>query len=180
MDVVRTNIERKLKGTIAIDSTAGKGTTLTITIPLTVAIMPAMMVAVGEDTFAIPLTNITEIVRPTPEMISAIGENPVIHLRGSVHPLLSARAVFDNPNPADPEPFVVVIGFNQKLVGLRVSRVIGQQEIVIKPLDDSYTQGGPFSGATIQEDGNVCLILDVVQLIRSNNKPGTKETRAAA
>jgi two-component system chemotaxis sensor kinase CheA len=165
MDVVRTNIERKLKGNIAIESEAGKGTTLTITIPLTVAIMPAMMVAVGEDIYAIPLTNITEIVRPTPEMISTIGEAPVIHLRGQVHPLLSAREIFDLPDAADSEPFVVVIGFNQKLVGLRVTRVIGQQEIVIKPLD-GVKREGPISGATVRNDGGVSLIVDVAELMR--------------
>lgn len=165
MDVVRTNIERNLKGALTIESEPGKGTVLTITIPLTVAIMPAMMVAVGEDTFAIPLTNITEIVRPTPDMFSTIGESPMIHLRGQVHPLLSAREIFDLPDPADAEAFVVVIGFNQKLVGLRVSRVIGQQEIVIKPLD-GVEREGPISGATVRNDGGVSLIVDIAELMR--------------
>lgn len=165
MDVVRTNVERKLKGSIAIESEAGVGTTLTITIPLTVAIMPAMMVAAGSETFAIPLTNITEIVRPSPDMISTIGESPVIHLRGQVHPLLSSREVFDCPDEGDGEPFVVVIGFNQKLIGLRVTRVIGQQEIVIKPLD-GVKREGPISGATVRNDGGVSLIIDVAELMR--------------
>jgi two-component system chemotaxis sensor kinase CheA len=165
MDVVRTNIERKLKGSIAIESKAGRGTTLTIAIPLTVAIMPAMMVASGEEIFAIPLTNITEIMRPTPEMISTIGESPVIHLRGSVYPLLSAADVFDCGDRSGSEPFVVVIGFNQKLIGLRVSRVIGQQEIVIKPLD-GVKREGPISGATVRNDGGVSLIMDVAELMR--------------
>ncbi len=165
MDVVRTNIERKLKGTIAIDSSPNKGTTLTISIPLTVAIMPAMMVASGGDIFAVPLTNITEIVRPTPEMLTTIGGAPVIHLRGQVYPLLSAAEVFDCRDKASPEPFVVLIGFNQKLIGLRVSRVIGQQEVVIKPLD-GVKRGGPVSGATVRNDGGVSLIIDVAELMR--------------
>lgn len=165
MDVVRTNIERNLKGAIGIESEHGKGTTLTITIPLTVAIMPAMMVAVGEDVFAIPLTNITEIVRPTPDMFSSVGSSPMIHLRGEVHPLLSAREIFDSPESSEPEPFVVVISFNQKLVGLRVNRVIGQQEIVIKPLD-GVKREGPVSGATVRNDGGVSLIVDIAELMR--------------
>lgn len=165
MDVVRTNIERKLKGTIAIDSAPNKGTTLTISIPLTVAIMPAMMVASGGDIFAVPLTNITEIVRPTPEMLTTIGGAPVIHLRGQVYPLLSAAGVFDCRDKSSPEPFVVLIGFNQKLIGLRVSRVIGQQEVVIKPLD-GVKRGGPISGATVRNDGGVSLIIDVAELMR--------------
>lgn len=165
MDVVRTNIERKLKGTIAIDSAPNKGTTLTISIPLTVAIMPAMMVASGGDIFAVPLTNITEIVRPTPEMLTTIGGAPVIHLRGQVYPLLSAAEVFDCRDKSSPEPFVVLIGFNQKLIGLRVARVIGQQEVVIKPLD-GVKRGGPISGATVRNDGGVSLIIDVAELMR--------------
>ncbi len=164
MDVVRTNIERKLKGTITVESDPGRGTTLTIAIPLTVAIMPAMMVASGEDIFAIPLSNITEIVRPTPEMVSTIGLSPVIHLRGSVHPLLSAREMFDSRGEDD-EPFVVVLTLNQKLIGLRVTRVIGQQEIVIKPLD-GVRRDGPVSGATVRNDGGVSLIIDVAELMR--------------
>ncbi|MFK7884228.1 MAG: chemotaxis protein CheA [Phycisphaerales bacterium] len=173
MDVVRTNIERNLKGSIGIESEFGKGTTLTITIPLTVAIMPAMMVAVGEDVFAIPLTNITEIVRPTADMFSTVGNSPMIHLRGEVHPLLSARDIFDVPDETDSEPFVVVISFNQKLVGLRVTRVIGQQEIVIKPLD-GVKREGPISGATVRNDGNVSLIVDIAELMRllRNNHAG--------
>ena len=165
MDVVRTNIERKLKGAITVESEPGRGTALAIAIPLTVAIMPAMMVAVGPDTYAIPLTNITEIVRPTPEMISTIGLSPVIHLRGSVHPLLSAGEVFGVDSGPEREPFVVVIGLNQKLIGLRVTRVIGQQEIVIKPLD-GVKRNGPVSGATVRNDGGVSLIMDVAELMR--------------
>jgi two-component system chemotaxis sensor kinase CheA len=166
MDVVRTNIESKLKGGLTIESKKGKGTTINITIPLTVAIMPAMMVAVSDEVFAIPLTNITEIVNPTPDMLSKLGDEPVIHLRGSVYPLISSQDVFDVPEHArQKEPFVVVIGFNQKIIGLRVTRVIGQQEIVIKPLD-GVKRDGPISGATVRNDGGVSLIMDVAELMR--------------
>jgi two-component system chemotaxis sensor kinase CheA len=166
MDVVRTNIESKLKGGISIESVKGQGTTINITIPLTVAIMPAMMVAVADEVFAIPLTNITEIVNPTPDMISSLGDEPVIHLRGSVHPLISAQDIFDVPDYArQDEKFVVVIGFNQKIIGLRVTRVIGQQEIVIKPLD-GVKRDGPISGATVRNDGGVSLIMDIAELMR--------------
>lgn len=166
MDVVRTNIESKLKGGISIESVKGQGTTINITIPLTVAIMPAMMVAVSDEVFAIPLTNITEIVNPTPDMLSKLGDEPVIHLRGSVYPLISSQDVFAVPDYArQEEPFVVVIGFNQKIIGLRVTRVIGQQEIVIKPLD-GVKRDGPISGATVRNDGGVSLIMDIAELMR--------------
>lgn len=166
MDVVRTNIESKLKGGISIESKKGEGTTINVTIPLTVAIMPAMMVAVSDEVYAIPLTNITEIVHPTSEMLSKLGDEPMIHLRGSVYPLISAQEVFAVPDFARrDENFVVVIGFNQKLIGLRVTRVIGQQEIVIKPLD-GVKRDGPISGATVRNDGGVSLIMDIAELMR--------------
>ena len=166
MDVVRTNIESKLKGSIAIDSIEGEGTTISISIPLTVAIMPAMMVAVSDEVFAIPLANITEIVNPTPGMISELGDEPVIHLRGQVYPLISSQEIFDVPeSKRTSEDFVVVIGFNQKIIGLRVTRVIGQQEIVIKPLD-GVQRDGPISGATVRNDGGVSLIMDIAELMR--------------
>jgi len=167
MDVVRTNIESKLKGELTIESETGKGTTLTITIPLTVAIMPAMMVAVADEVFAIPLTNITEIVRPSPDQLSGLGNDPVIHLRGQVYPLISAQDVFDVPkSKCGDEDFVVVISYNQRVIGLNVSSVIGQQEIVIKPLDGVQREG-PISGATIRNDGSVSLIMDIAKLVSS-------------
>jgi len=174
MDVVRTNIESKLKGGISIESVEGEGTTINISIPLTIAIMPAMMVAVNDEVFAIPLTNITEIVHPTPDMISELGDEPVIHLRGSVHPLISSQEVFVVPeHQRQDENFVVVIGFNQKIIGLRVTRVIGQQEIVIKPLDGVQREG-PISGATVRNDGGVSLIMDIAELMRiSRNQRST-------
>ncbi|MGV6814760.1 MAG: chemotaxis protein CheA [Phycisphaerales bacterium] len=173
MDVVRTNIESKLKGNISINSVEGEGTTICISIPLTVAIMPAMMVAVSDEVFAIPLSNITEIVHPTPDMISELGDEPVIHLRGQVYPLISSQAIFDVPeSKKTDEDFVVVIGFNQKIIGLRVSRVIGQQEIVIKPLD-GVQRDGPISGATVRNDGGVSLIMDIAELMRVSRNQRT-------
>ncbi|MBO6514442.1 MAG: chemotaxis protein CheA [Phycisphaerales bacterium] len=167
MDVVRTNIESKLKGELAIESEKGKGTTLTITIPLTVAIMPAMMVGVGDEVFAIPLTNITEIMRPGEEQISGLGDDPVIHLRGQVYPLISSQEIFDVPEDARrDEDSVVVISFNQRVIGLRVTSVIGLQEIVIKPLTGVQREG-PISGATIRNDGSVSLIMDIAGLMQS-------------
>jgi two-component system, chemotaxis family, sensor kinase CheA len=177
MDVVRTNIESKLKGELTIESERGKGTTLTITIPLTVAIMPAMMIAVADEVFAIPLTNITEIVRPSADQLSYLGNDPVIHLRGQVYPLISAQEMFDVPHQSrDDENFVVVLSYNQRVVGLRVSSVIGQQEIVIKPLDGIQREG-PISGATIRNDGSVSLIMDIAKLM-STTKSHPNQTNS--
>lgn len=167
MDVVRTNIER-LQGTIDVTSVPGEGTTLSILIPLTVAILPAMMVSVSGEIYAIPLSHVLEIVRPGEEELTTILEERVIRLRGSVFPLLDASARLDSPNrgPDRKNPLTVVLQADEKTVGLLVEEVIGQQDIVIKPLG-GLERTGPFSGATVRNDGGVSLILDVAEMIRN-------------
>lgn len=166
MDVVRTNIE-KLKGTLTIDSEKGKGTTLTIAIPLTIAIMQAMMVRVGPERYAVPLSNIVEIVRPTPEQLTTIREHPVMRLRNDVLPLIQANTIFDVPQDKREEaPFAVVLHSGTRRVGLMVSELIGQREIVVKPLGDMHDAPSAVSGATVREDGGVSLIVDVIELFR--------------
>ncbi len=166
MDVVRTNIE-KLKGTIELASVPGQGTTLTIHIPLTVAILTAMMVGVGPEIYAIPLGSILEIVKPTKEQLATIRRAPVMRLRDTVLPLLDAGDLFSQPSAMrdGASPFAVVIAQQERRVGLLVSRLIGQQEVVIKPLDDLVDRDGPVSGATVRDDGGVSLIVDVPRLI---------------
>lgn len=173
MDVVRTNIE-KLKGTIDLASTTGSGTTITITIPLTVAILPAMMVGVRDEVFAVPLTNILEIVKPDRAQLYTIGERPVMRLRDSVLPLIDGAAAFGlDRSTSEDAPFAVVITMNDQRVGLMVSKLIGQQEVVIKPLDEqSARRRTMVSGATVRDDGGVSLIVDVAELVR--NAEGVK------
>lgn len=167
MDVVRTNIA-KLNGTINLSSVKGRGTTVEILIPLTVAIMPAMVVGVGKNLYAVPLTSIIEIVRPEDKTLHSVRGRPVMTLRESVLPLIDMHERLGETRAADnTSRFAVVVGVGQDRAGLIVDRLIGQQEVVIKPLDDTYTAGGPFSGATIREDGDVSLILDIIQLIRT-------------
>ncbi len=170
MDVVQTNIT-KLGGTINVASVKGKGTTIEINIPLTVAIMRAMMVGVGAHEYAVPVMSIHEIVKPENTQVHSIAGRPVMRLRESVLPLVDLRDTLGEPKENGASGFAVVIGVGAERAGLVVDRLVGQSEVVIKPLDDGYTQGGPFSGATIREDGNVSLILDVVKLVR-NSQPG--------
>ena len=172
MDVVRTNIER-LKGSIEVASTPGQGTRLLITIPLTVAIMPAMMVKLHGETYAIPLNNIIEIIRPHENELGTVLEERVLRLRGAVLPLIDGAELFDAvPGPgatsdgSDEPKLVVVLRAEDRTVGLLVSEVVGQQEIIIKPLD-GLEKTGPFSGATVRNDGGVSLIIDAAELIRS-------------
>lgn len=167
MDVVRTNIQ-KLKGSVELFSEVGKGTTITITIPLTVAILPAMMVAVGHEIYALPLASILEIVRPPSDQISSIGGHPVVRLRDSVLPLINAADLFEQPEDMRQEsPFAVILQSGDRRVGLMVSRLIGQQEVVIKPLDEGQRRAKrAVSGATVRDDGGVSLIVDVTELVK--------------
>ncbi|MCB9847266.1 MAG: chemotaxis protein CheA, partial [Phycisphaeraceae bacterium] len=167
MDVVRTNIEA-LKGTIDVDSTPGQGTTITIKIPLTVAIMPAMMVGVGGEQYAIPLSSILEIVMPESEQISTVHGRRVMRLRDSVLPLVSVSELFDVPRTGRPAgKFAVVVELNDQIAGLTVEQLIGQQEVVVKPLDDDIAGDGLLSGATVRDDGGVSLIVDIGRMISS-------------
>jgi two-component system, chemotaxis family, sensor kinase CheA len=164
MDVVRTNI-LKLKGSIDVASTHGSGTTVTITIPLTVAILPAMLVGLGSEVYAIPLNNILEIVRPEADQINTIGESPVMRLRDTVLPLVNGLSMFNVRRADDSKPpFTVVLSFNERRLGLMVTKLIGQQEIVIKALDGTGSNDGPVSGATVRDDGGVSLIMDVARM----------------
>jgi two-component system chemotaxis sensor kinase CheA len=172
MDVVRTNIV-KLGGTIDLSSEFGQGTTVAIRIPLTVAILSAMMVRVGPELFAIPLTSILEIVKPNEGNVSTINSRPVMRLRDKIMPLVSMADLFsiegEGCEPVE-APFAVVVGDEDQGVGLMVTQLIGQQEIVIKPLDDMFDRTGPISGATVRDDGGISLILDVNQVIREAAK----------
>ncbi len=174
MDVVRTNIE-KLKGSIEIDSTPGQGSTMRITIPLTVAIMAAMMVAVGPEVYAVPLSAITEIVKPSEGQVSTIRGQKVMRLRDTVLPLLDGADVFKlSKGDASERPFAVVLSSAGKRVGLLVTRPVGQQEVVIKPLDGSIDRKGAVSGATVRDDGGVSLIVDIAKLFAAleRREPG--------
>lgn len=165
MDVVRTNIN-KIKGTIGVKSRAGEGTTISISIPLTVAIMPAMMVSISDEIYAVPLGSIIEIVRPGEEQMSTIINDRVLRVREQVIPLVDANDVFGVPESRRRESaMALVLSAGTREVGLLVSGVIGQQEIVIKPLE-GIEQTGPVSGATVRNDGGVSLILDVAAFVR--------------
>ncbi len=166
MDVVRTNIE-KIKGSVDLASTEGTGTTITIKIPLTVAILTAMMVRIGTETYAVPLASVVEIVKPEGAQLSSIRGSPVMRLRDEVLPLLDGCEVFDlPPSKREESPFAVILSMGDKRVGLMVTKLIGQQEVVIKPLDEMVDRAGPVSGATVRDDGGVSLIVDVARMCR--------------
>jgi len=167
MDVVKTNIE-KLNGIIEVDSAPGKGSTFKLKIPLTLAIIQALLVASQEDLFAVPLSNVIETVRIVEEDIYTIEGKSVLKLREEVLPLVNMADIFEIEKVLEPEKYlyVVILGLGATKVGLIVDRFIGQEEIVIKSLGE-FLKGLPgIAGATIRGDGRVTLIVDVGSLMR--------------
>jgi len=167
MDVVKTNIE-KLNGIIEVDSVPGKGSTFKLKIPLTLAIIQALLVASQEDLFAIPLSNVIETVRIVEEDIYTIEGKSVLKLRDEVLPLVNMADIFEIEKILEPDKYlyVVILGLGATKIGLIVDRFIGQEEIVIKSLGE-FLKGLPgIAGATIRGDGRVTLIVDVASLMK--------------
>jgi two-component system chemotaxis sensor kinase CheA len=166
MDVVKKNIE-KLNGTIEIDSKLGIETRFRIKIPLTLAIIPALLVQVRGELFTIPLSTVEETIRISPEDLSTIEGVEVMQLRESTLPLVRLADLFRMPTDSagDGRAFVVVVSTGMKRVGLVVDVLLGQEEVVIKPLEDYLQEKSGFSGATILGDGRISLILDIYELV---------------
>ncbi len=166
LDVVKTKIEA-LGGSISAKSVAGEGSTFTIQLPLTLAIIQALMVEVGKEKYAIPLGNINGIEDIKKEEICFVQSKEVIHLRGSVIPILRLDEILDieEPERDSDSLIVVVMKKGEQQVGLIIDKLLGQQETVIKSLGRHITNNKLFSGATILGDGEVALILDTNTLI---------------
>ena len=171
MDVVRTNIE-KLNGIITIDSKIDEGSTFYLKLPLTLAIIQALLVEVAGETFAIPLASVVETVRITNEEIHSFEGREVLKLRDRVLSLIRLDEAFALDELEQDEIYVVVVALAEKQLGFIVDKLIGQEEIVIKSLGD-YLGGNPgIAGATITGDGRVRLILDVAGVIEvAQNMP---------
>lgn len=166
LDVVKSKIEA-LSGEVEVKSKLGEGSTWIIRLPLTLAIIQALMVVVGGEKYAISLGAIQTIEDIEPEEIRLVQNKEVIHLRGSVIPLIRLSNVLDVESIRSPEEhlMVVIVKKGDKLAGLVIDDMIGQQEIVIKSLGKYIKQCKFISGATILGDGEVALILDANALI---------------
>ncbi|MFH1323196.1 MAG: chemotaxis protein CheA [Methanobacteriota archaeon] len=165
MDVVKIKIE-SMGGTVRIESKVGKGTKITLKLPLTVAIIQSQMVKVGKDIYAIPISNVIRGVAIRKDQIKTIRSEEVVMVRGEVVPLVRLHKLFGFDSNGSNELIVVVVERNGIKVGLVVDQLIGKQEIIIKNLDNRFLKGlKGFAGATIMGDGNVALILDVGTLL---------------
>jgi len=165
LDVVRKQIE-KLNGTVTVWSEKGLGTTFTIRLPLTLAIIQGLLVRVGKEVYAIPITSVAESHRVKQSSINMIDGYEVFNVRDEVISLMRLGNIFRIPTTADSEyKFIVIVGSGDKKMGLMVDSLIGEEDVVIKPLLDKYTNSPGIAGATILGDGTVSLIIDVAQLL---------------
>ncbi|MGP9833595.1 chemotaxis protein CheA [Marinobacter sp. NSM] len=165
MDVVRRNIQ-KLGGRVEIASVEGVGSTFTIQLPLTLAIVDGMGVSVGDQTFIIPLVSIVESMQPPKDSLRSLAGSYLLHVREEFWPLLPLHEVMDTP-PKHLDPsngIVVLVETSKRRYGLLVDDLVGQQQVVIKSLEQHYRRVPGTSGATIMGDGSVALILDVESL----------------
>lgn len=159
MDIVRSQIEQ-INGSVEYISVFGMGTTFTIKLPLTLAIIRALMVELGKNIFAFPLSSVMETLAIAPGEIKNIQHNEVIVVRGKVLPLLRLTKIYHQEDNQAEFLFVVVLGSGDKKIGVVVNQLIGEQEIVIKTMGDYLGQVPGLSGATILGDGSVALIVD--------------------
>ncbi|GAB1724333.1 MAG: chemotaxis protein CheA [Nitrospira sp. CR1.1] len=167
MDVVRTNI-RKINGSVDLESEPGKGSQIIIKLPLTIAIIQALMVEVERSIFAIPLSTVIEAVRISRSEIKTINGREVLHLRDRVLPLIRLAQEFDIPTDSNRERFyVVVAALGDRRVGVVVDELRSQEEVVIKSIWDYLETVKGVSGATITGEGKVVLILDTSELVQN-------------
>ena len=165
LDVVQQQI-KKLNGTVSVWSEAGLGTRFTIKIPLTLAIIQGLLVRVGKEMYAIPITSVIDSHRIKPSEIKLIDNYEVFNVRDDVVSLIRLSRLFGIPTEEKKDyHFVVVVGSTDRKMGLVVDELIGEEDVVIKPLRDHYTNVPGIAGANITGDGTVSLIIDVSQLL---------------
>jgi two-component system chemotaxis sensor kinase CheA len=172
MDVVKRNITA-MGGVVDIRSAKGFGTTISISLPLTLAILDGMSIRVGEEVYILPLGFVIESLQPAPEDVKEIsGKGKVIKVRGEYLPLVPLYQMFDiTPRFTDPsQGIIVIIETDGRKAGLFIDDLVGQQQVVVKNLESNYRKVAGISGATILGDGGVSLILDVAALIRSSRQ----------
>ncbi|MBI5017381.1 MAG: chemotaxis protein CheA [Deltaproteobacteria bacterium] len=184
MDVVKTNIQQ-VNGLVEIESAPGQGTRVEVKIPLTLAIIQALLVRTGHEVYAVPLVSVVETVRIDAHEVKTVDRCPVLRLRDHVMPLLWLHEVFRVPcerSVADSRRYVVVLGIAEKRVGLVVDGLVGEEEVVIKNLGNYLTEVPGIAGATIRGDGRVTLIVDVTQVLElaARTRSGRGFTAAAA
>jgi two-component system chemotaxis sensor kinase CheA len=167
MDVVRSNIQ-DLGGRISLKSERGRGMTIQLALPLTLAVMDGMVIKVGRETYVMPLPTIVECLRPSPgDIQNLLGTRGMLQLRGDLVPLVHLGDLLDvRSNPNDPNDRVVIVteAGDESRFGLIVDELCGHQQVVVKSIEESYGSVPGIAGATILGNGRVAFILDVEKL----------------
>jgi two-component system chemotaxis sensor kinase CheA len=173
MDVVKRNITA-MGGNVETRSAKGFGTTISISLPLTLAILDGMSVKVGEEIYILPLGYVVESLQPAPIDVKEIsGQGQVVKVRGDYLPLIPLYQLFGiEPRFTNPsEGIVIILESEGKQAALFVDDLVGQQQVVVKNLESNYRKVAGISGATIMGDGGVSLIIDVAALLRLTRQP---------
>ena len=180
MNVVQETI-RELGGTLAIDSAPGEGTRFVIELPVSLAIADAIIATVGRQTFAIPQSAVREVIEVDPASLRAIENHEIAPYRGGVLPIVRLATLFRMPSAPRRGLHVFVIGHGLGAVGIAVDRIVGQREVVVRPMVDPLVRVDGVTGATDLGDGRVVLILDALRLARHGGTGGrafaTREVR---
>ncbi len=165
LDVVKTMINN-LKGTISINSAKGKGTSFIIKLPLTLAIIQGLLVRVGKEVYSIPIANVIESQCINISEINYIDNYEILNVRNEVISVLRLSRLFGiKESVQTDECYIVIVGTQEKKIGVMVDALIGEEDVVIKPLKDQFTSSPGIAGASILGDGSVSLIIDVSQLV---------------
>jgi two-component system, chemotaxis family, sensor kinase CheA len=180
MDVVRRNISH-MGGSVSVSSEKGRGTTITLQVPLTLAVLDGMIVAVGSEQYIVPLEFVAEAFKPAPgDIRSIVGQPSLVAVRGEHLPIVRLDQVvqLDRDFNACPEPICLVVEVDNRRAALMVDNLIGQQQLVVKSLDTNLHAVPGVAGATILGDGRVALILDVSTFTRVTSARATARTAA--
>ena len=165
LDVVKTMIQN-LKGTISVNSAKGKGTSFIIKLPLTLAIIQGLLVRVGREVYSIPIANVIESQCINIKEINHIDNYEIMNVRNEVISILRLSRLFGiKETVQSDECYIVIVGSQEKKIGVMVDALIGEEDVVIKPLKDQFTNSPAIAGASILGDGSVSLIIDVSQLL---------------
>ena len=163
MDVVKRAIEA-LRGTVQIDSKLNEGTTITLKLPLTLAIIDGLLVKIENETYVLPLSSVEECIELTPADIEKVHGRHIVNIRDAIVPYINMRERFEIEGKVPEIQQVVIAGINGVRIGFMVDKVVGQHQTVLKTLGKAYQNVEGVSGATILGDGSVALILDIAKL----------------
>jgi two-component system chemotaxis sensor kinase CheA len=175
MDVVSANL-KKLNGMVEIESSPGRGTTVTLRLPLTLAIVPVLIVQVAQETYALPLRFVVETLRFCPQDVHKVGRREMVWVRNEVLPLLRLHRLLEAGCDAPPAAQkLVVLNPGSERVAMLVDQLVGRESTIVKPLPSCLSRCAGIAGATVTEDGSVRLVLDPATLVFSGGLPPWQE-----